>query len=120
MTSTPSRIRTALVTLAIAGTTSAGLLATAPSVGAASSASTMAPAAAAHALGNAPSCVRVWQKVGRVTKTGYARNDCGRRLNIKIVWAHGADGSCQSVPRGWTISHKVPRGVRTFDGASRC
>ncbi|RJL24534.1 hypothetical protein [Bailinhaonella thermotolerans] len=81
-----------------------------------------APAAvtAIARAGNAPSCVAVWHRVGRITKTGYARNDCRRALNLKIVWAHGADGSCRTVAPGVTISHKVPRGIRTFDGASLC
>ncbi|MFF4415560.1 hypothetical protein ACFYY8_23760 [Streptosporangium sp. NPDC001559] len=75
----------------------------------------------AQVLGNAPSCVTVWQKTGRITKTGYARNDCrGRTLNLKIVWAHGADGSCHTVRPGGTISSKVARGGRTFDGANIC
>ncbi|MEV4096123.1 hypothetical protein [Streptosporangium saharense] len=74
----------------------------------------------AQVLGNAPTCVTVWQKTGRITKTGYARNDCKGTLNLKIVWAHGADGSCQTVRPGWTISSQVARGGRTFDGASTC
>ncbi|MEU0569003.1 hypothetical protein ABZ297_27010 [Nonomuraea sp. NPDC005983] len=78
------------------------------------------PAQAAAPAGNAPSCVTVWQTTGTITKTGYARNDCGETLNLKIVWAHGADGQCDTVNPGQTISEKVPRGVRTFDGASTC
>ncbi|SEM24490.1 hypothetical protein [Nonomuraea pusilla] len=80
------------------------------------------PAQAAPALpaGNAPTCVTVWEKVGTITKTGYARNDCGRTLNLKIIWAHGTDGSCQTVRAGGTISSKVPRGIRSFDGADLC
>ncbi|MEQ4718065.1 hypothetical protein [Nonomuraea sp. B19D2] len=62
----------------------------------------------------------VWQTTGTVTKTGYARNDCGETLHLKIVWAHGADGQCFTVNPGETISSKVARGVRTFDGASIC
>ncbi|MFD0664629.1 hypothetical protein [Thermocatellispora tengchongensis] len=62
----------------------------------------------------------VWEKVGTVTKTGYARNDCGYTLNLKIVWSHGTDGSCHTVRPGHTISSKVPRGIRGFDGANRC
>ncbi|WP_344970337.1 hypothetical protein [Streptosporangium fragile] len=71
-------------------------------------------------MGNAPSCVAVWHKVGNVTKTGYARNDCSKRLRLKIVWAHGADGACHTVDPRKQIKHKIPRGPRTFDGASTC
>ncbi|WP_049574330.1 hypothetical protein [Nonomuraea sp. SBT364] len=78
-----------------------------------------APALAAPA-GNAPECVAVWQSTGRVTKTGYARNDCGKRLRLKIVWARGTDGACFTVDPGQTISSQVPRGIRTFDGANSC
>jgi hypothetical protein len=79
-----------------------------------------ATAAATIPMGNAPSCVTVWQNTGTITKTGYARNDCGETMNLKIVWAHGVDGSCQTARPGDTISSKVPRGPRNFDGASRC
>lgn len=78
------------------------------------------PAVAAIPAGNAPSCVAVWQRTGTVTKTGYARNDCGRRLRLKIKWAHGTDGRCYTVDPGQTISSKVSRGPRTFDGADLC
>jgi hypothetical protein len=81
------------------------------------------PAAAtgsAIPAGNAPSCVTVWQQTGTITKTGYARNDCGYTLNLKIVWAHGVDGSCRTARDGVTISSKVPRGPRNFDGANLC
>jgi hypothetical protein len=88
--------------------------------GAPASAAPAAAAVAAAPQGNAPSCVVVWQRIGNVTKTGYARNDCSRTLRLKIVWAHGADGSCHTVRPGGTISSKVPRGPRTFDGASLC
>ncbi|NBE95290.1 hypothetical protein FE391_16940 [Nonomuraea sp. KC401] len=77
------------------------------------------PAAAAPA-GNAPSCVAVWQTTGTITKTGYARNDCGRRLRLKIKWARGTDGACHTVDPGRTIYSKVARGPRTFDGADSC
>ncbi|MFI7448747.1 hypothetical protein ACIBQX_14720 [Nonomuraea sp. NPDC049714] len=79
-----------------------------------------AAAASAIPTGNAPSCVTVWQNTGTITKTGYARNDCGRTMNLKIVWAHGVDGSCQTARAGDTISSKVPRGPRNFDGAGLC
>ncbi|WP_248958771.1 hypothetical protein [Sphaerisporangium perillae] len=75
---------------------------------------------AARPLGNAPRCVAVWQKTGSIHKTGYARNDCGYRMNLKIVWAFGKDGSCRTVAPGQTIKHQVPRGPRNFDGASKC
>lgn len=78
-----------------------------------------APAAAVPA-GNAPSCVTVWERTGWVTKTGYARNDCRETMNLKVIWAHGSDGSCQTARPGATVSSKIPRGPRTFDGASRC
>lgn len=86
---------------------------------------TQAPASAgvaapAAASGNAPRCIAVWQRTGSVTKTGYARNDCGSRMNIKIVWAHGGDGPCSSVAPGQTLKHRIPRGPRSFDGASTC
>ncbi|GAA4232561.1 hypothetical protein FHR32_002181 [Streptosporangium album] len=70
--------------------------------------------------GKVPSCVNVWSRTGRVTKTGYAQNNCGRTLHMKIVWAHGADGDCQTAYPGKTISYWVPRGIRTFDGAKTC
>jgi hypothetical protein len=76
--------------------------------------------ASAIPTGNAPSCVTVWQNTGTITKTGYARNDCGYTMNLKIVWAHGVDGSCQTARAGDTISSKVPRGPRNFDGAGLC
>ena len=76
--------------------------------------------AATIPMGNAPSCVTVWQNTGTITKTGYARNDCDETMNLKIVWAHGVDGSCQTARAGDTISSKVPRGPRNFDGAGLC
>ena len=88
--------------------------------GPAASAATARGATAAAPLGNAPQCVTVWERVGRVTKTGYARNDCRRTLRLKIVWRHGVDGSCSSVAPGRQISSKVPRGPRVFDGADVC
>jgi hypothetical protein len=78
------------------------------------------PAAAAVPAGNAPSCVAVWQTKGIVTKTGYARNDCRYRLRLKIKWARGTDGDCSTVDPGRTISSKVARGPRNFDGADIC
>ncbi|MFI7131506.1 hypothetical protein ACIBQ1_37920 [Nonomuraea sp. NPDC050153] len=78
------------------------------------------PVRAAVPAGNAPACVTVWQATGRITKTGYARNDCGRTLRLNIVWARGTDGECYTVRAGETISSKVARGVRTFDGADAC
>ncbi|GAA2907901.1 hypothetical protein GCM10010517_74320 [Streptosporangium fragile] len=81
---------------------------------------TAAAATSAIPAGNAPSCVTVWQQTGTITKTGYARNDCGYTMNLRIVWAHGVDGSCHTVSPGETIKSKVPRGPRNFDGASRC
>ncbi|MBG0816521.1 hypothetical protein [Planomonospora sp. ID82291] len=74
----------------------------------------------AKPAGNAPGCVHVWQKVGRITKTGYAKNNCTYTVRIKIVWARGGDGECRTVRPGGTITSKVPRGVRTFDGAGKC
>lgn len=88
--------------------------------GPAASAATARGATAAAPLGNAPQCVTVWERVGRVTKTGYARNDCSRTLRLKIVWARGTDGPCSTVRPGGTIWAKVARGVRSFDGASTC
>ncbi|MGW7484151.1 hypothetical protein ACWGH8_36905 [Nonomuraea muscovyensis] len=95
---------------------------TTASLGVATSLLALPAAASTSAVpaGNAPSCVTVWQRTGTVTKTGYARNDCGYTMNLKIVWAHGVDGSCQTARPGATISSKVPRGPRNFDGANRC
>ncbi|WP_433423982.1 hypothetical protein ACQP1V_17055 [Microtetraspora malaysiensis] len=59
-------------------------------------------------------------RTGTITKTGYARNDCGYTLNLKIVWAHGTDGRCRTARPGVTISDKVSRGLMSFDGANRC
>ncbi|MBF8186158.1 hypothetical protein ITP53_10435 [Nonomuraea sp. K274] len=81
---------------------------------------TAAASISAIPAGNAPTCVTVWQETGLVTKTGYARNDCSYTMDLKIVWAHGVDGSCQTARPGATVSSKVPRGPRNFDGASRC
>ncbi|NRQ39487.1 hypothetical protein HII36_47825 [Nonomuraea sp. NN258] len=81
---------------------------------------TATPAVAAVPAGNAPMCVTVWHTTGRITKTGYARNDCEGTLKLKIVWAHGGDGACHTVQPGWTISSQIPRGPRTFDGANLC
>jgi hypothetical protein len=71
-------------------------------------------------MGNAPDCVAVWVTQGRITQTGHARNDCGRRMNLKIIWAHGGDGSCRSVGAGETLTSQVAKVPRTFDGASTC
>jgi hypothetical protein len=102
----------ALTLLAAAGTT---LMATPPS-----HADAVSPATAVRPVGNAPSCVVVWESVGTISKTGYARNDCGHNMNLKIIWAHGVDGPCRTVGPGHTLGHKVPRGARTFDGANTC
>ncbi|WP_219471674.1 hypothetical protein [Nonomuraea rhizosphaerae] len=99
-------IRKSLAALTILGAASLGLVAAAP--------------AQASALGNVPSCVSLWQKSGKITKTGYAYNGCGVRMNMKIVWAHGSDGRCWSVAPRETISSTVSRGPRTFDGAKYC
>jgi hypothetical protein len=71
-------------------------------------------------MGNAPACVAVWVTQGRITQTGHARNDCGRRMNLKIIWAHGGDGECRSVGAGETLTSQVAKVPRTFDGASTC
>ncbi|HEX7309102.1 hypothetical protein [Lentzea sp.] len=71
-------------------------------------------------MGNAPSCVRVWVNRGTVTQTGHAKNECGYRLNLKIIWAWGADGACFSVDNGGEITSKVAIEPRVFDGASTC
>ncbi|MCF6470431.1 hypothetical protein FAF44_18805 [Nonomuraea sp. MG754425] len=89
-------------------------------IGAACCAFGSGPALAAVPVGNAPMCVTVWQTTGRITKTGFARNDCKSRLRLKIKWARGTDSDCQTVDPGQTISAKVPRGVRAFDGADTC
>ncbi|MFF4419137.1 hypothetical protein ACFYY8_41955 [Streptosporangium sp. NPDC001559] len=79
-----------------------------------------AQAQPAQAMGNAPGCVTVWQKAGTFSKTGYAKNNCNRTLRLKIVWKYGGDSQCKSVRRGQTLSHKVPRVPRKFDGANSC
>jgi hypothetical protein len=71
-------------------------------------------------MGNAPDCVAVWVTQGRITQTGHARNDCGYRMNLKIIWAHGVDGPCTSVNDGWTLTSQVAKAPRVFDGASTC
>lgn len=106
-------IRTSLAALAIAGAASVSLPAIAPAADA--EARTIS-----QALGNAPSCVRVWEKKGTISKTGWASNNCGYALNLKIVWANGSDGPCRYVANGARISHKVSRVPRRFDGAGRC
>ncbi|MET9064452.1 hypothetical protein ACWDR1_21190 [Streptosporangium sandarakinum] len=70
--------------------------------------------------GRVPTCVDVWSKSGKVYKTGYARNGCKGTIHMKIVWAHGPDGPCQTVRSGGTIYNRVPRFPRTFDGAKTC
>ncbi|MER6950153.1 hypothetical protein ABT294_39660 [Nonomuraea sp. NPDC000554] len=107
-------IRKSLAALTVAGAASAGLLATAPTQANADTQTI------AHALGNAPSCVQVWETKGNVTKTGWARNNCGHALNLKIVWANGGDGSCRRVENGGSIGHTVARWPRRFDGAGLC
>ncbi|MEU4805352.1 hypothetical protein [Actinosynnema sp. NPDC023587] len=78
------------------------------------------PAGGVEVLGNAPSCVKVWVTQGTITQTGHARNDCGRSLNLKIIWAYGADGSCGTVGAGGTRTSQVAKAPRRFDGASTC
>lgn len=104
-------VRKSLAVLAATGVTSIALISTAPVASAASEAT---------AMGNAPRCVAVWQHSGRWTKTGHARNDCGYRMNLKIVWANGGDGRCWSVGPGQEITSQVAKAPRRFDGASRC
>jgi hypothetical protein len=65
-------------------------------------------------------CVTVWQTTATLTKTGYARNDCGHTMGLKIRWARGADGDCRTVHPGETVWSKVARGIRAFDGADTC
>ncbi|GAA3687653.1 hypothetical protein GCM10022224_061050 [Nonomuraea antimicrobica] len=81
---------------------------------------TPVPAQAATPVGNAPMCVAVWQTTGRITKTGHARNDCDTRLRLRIAWSRGTDSACETVDPGKTISSRVPRGVRSFNGADTC
>jgi hypothetical protein len=107
-------IRKSLAALTIAGAASMSLAATAPTQANAETQTI------AQALGNAPSCVRVWEKKGTVTKTGWAANNCGHALNLKIIWANGGDGPCKHVENGGSISHKVSRVPRRFDGAGLC
>jgi hypothetical protein len=71
-------------------------------------------------LGNAPTCVRVWVTRGTVTQTGHALNQCGRSLNLKIVWAFGVDGPCRTVSNGGELKSKVAIEPRVFDGANTC
>jgi hypothetical protein len=99
-------LRKSLAALTLVGAASFGLVTAAP--------------AQAGTLGKVPSCVSLWQKTGKITKTGYAYNGCGRWMNMKIVWAHGGDGECRSVSPKGTIWSTVPRGLRTFDGAKYC
>jgi hypothetical protein len=70
--------------------------------------------------GNVPNCVRVWVTRGTFTQTGNAENGCGYRINMKIIWAFGADGPCASVPDAWTLQSKVTIEPRRFDGAGTC
>jgi hypothetical protein len=99
-------LRKSVAALVIAGAASAGLVAAAP--------------AQASTLGKVPACVKVWQQTGTIRKTGYAYNGCGRWMNMKIVWAHAADGSCQSVAPGATLKSRIGRGPAMFDGAKYC
>ncbi|MBB5778248.1 hypothetical protein AB0K16_14530 [Nonomuraea jabiensis] len=105
------KLRKSLSALAIGGAASIAMLTAAP---------TSAVAEAAKAQGNTPACVAIWQKSGWVKKTGYARNDCGRRMRYRIDWSYGADGRCFTVDPGQTISSTVPKAPRKFNGASYC
>ncbi|TMR91326.1 hypothetical protein [Nonomuraea basaltis] len=100
-------IRTTFVTLGLAGTALACVLAT-------------APAATASTAGGPNCTLGTWQETGRVTKTGYVRNNCPYFRKLKIIWARGGDGPCQWVPPHGTLWHTVPRGVRKFNGAAQC
>jgi hypothetical protein len=100
--------------------TAAAMAGLAAAIGAAPATAESAPSGEIGVLGNAPSCVKVWVDVGTITQTGWAENQCGYRMNLKIIWAWGADGACHSVGNGGKISSKVAREPRVFDGASTC
>jgi hypothetical protein len=80
------------------------------------------PAAAAtrSTTGTAPTCVAGWVNRGTLTQTGHARNDCGYRVRVKIIWAFGADGTCTTLDPGWEATSKVAIEPRRFDGVNNC
>lgn len=110
-----SIIRTSLAALTLAGAATLGALAVSPAQAEAVSMSTAAQASFAL-----PRCVTVWQKVGRISKRGYAYNGCRYNVRMKIVWAREMDGPCTTVAPGRTISSKRSRGPASFDGARTC
>lgn len=100
-------IRTTFVTLALAGTAWAGVLAAAP--------------AATASTADGPNCtLETGQETGRFTKTGRVTNNCPYFRKLKIVWARGSDGPCQWVPPHGTLRHTIARGIRKFNGAAQC
>jgi hypothetical protein len=104
-------IRKSLAGLTIAGIASLGLVA---------GGSAPASAETATTLGNVPSCVAVWLTRGWVRQTGHARNDCGYRLRYRIDWAYGPDGTCHTADPGQTITSRIPKLPRRFNGAVYC
>ncbi|WP_327087116.1 hypothetical protein OIE66_33020 [Nonomuraea sp. NBC_01738] len=102
-------IRKTLAALAIGGAGALTLLSVTPT-----------GALADTAQAQAPSCVSVWQRTGWTTKTGYARNDCRYNVRVKIVWSWGTDGPCRTLSPGQTMSAKVARGQRNFEGVKNC
>ncbi|MFI9588951.1 hypothetical protein [Nonomuraea sp. NPDC052265] len=115
-----SIIRTSLAGIALAGITSLGLIAAGTAPASATSATTATTASAASALGNVPGCVAVWRTTGWVRQTGHARNDCGHRIRMRIDWAFGSDGPCRTVDAGQTLTSRVPKAPRRFNGAVYC
>ncbi|RSN14267.1 hypothetical protein DMB42_06955 [Nonomuraea sp. WAC 01424] len=106
-----SIIRTSLAGITLAGITSLGLIAPGAAPAGASTSTT---------LGNVPGCVAVWRTTGWVRQTGHARNDCGSRIRMRIDWAFGPDGSCRTVDPGRTLTSRVPKAPRRFNGAVYC
>ncbi|GII02139.1 hypothetical protein [Planobispora takensis] len=68
----------------------------------------------------APDCVVGWVNRGTITQTGYAQNQCGYAMRLKVIWARGADGTCFWVEDQRTISSKVAKEPRRFDGVGLC
>ncbi|MEV3986979.1 hypothetical protein [Nonomuraea sp. NPDC049758] len=100
-------IRTTFATLGLAGTALACVLAT-------------APAATASTAGGPNCTLETGHATGRITKTGWVTNNCPYFRTLKIVWSRGSDGPCRWVPPHGTLRHKIPRGIRKFNGAAEC
>lgn len=76
-------------------------------------ASTLAVPAADDAsfttMATAPSCVKLKQGRDGSTAWAEAKNECGRTVRFRMIWAWAGDGSCVSKANGTT--HRETRGA---------